>query len=82
MKNINEIGEEIINWIPFSPKQKEKRKKDIKIDYSGTFINVEYINCIMYMYSCGICIIDICNYVGLSDIEVNNIIDAYNDCLL
>ncbi len=58
--------------------KKEKKKK-----YSfDTVIDIDYINCIMYMYSYGTYINDISNYTGLHPDHVNVIIDAYNDCLI
>lgn len=45
-------------------------------------LDPDYINAIMFMYSVGIEIECICAYVGMSDREVNEVISAYNECLL
>lgn len=47
-----------------------------------TCLDPDYINAIMFMYSIGIEIVYICDYVGMSEREVNEVISAYNDCLL
>jgi len=47
-----------------------------------TCLDPEYINAIMFMYSVGIDIESICDYIGMSDCEVNEVISAYNECLL
>jgi hypothetical protein len=47
-----------------------------------TCLDLDYINAIMFMYSVGIEIECICDYIGMSDREVNEVISAYNECLL
>ena len=59
----------------------EPKEKHFKIDYISTFFHPDIIKCTMFMYSCGILIVDISNYVGLSVREVNVVIDAYVECL-
>lgn len=74
---------ELLKNIKSNSKEANTIKKKIKKEVYNfdTFIDIEYINCIIYMYSCGIYINDISNYTGLHPEQVNVIIDAYNDCL-
>lgn len=48
-----------------------------------TCVDPDYLNAVMFMYSVGIDIEYICDYMGgIDKSEVNEIIDAYNECLL
>ena len=69
-------------WDSLSVMEIEQKNKKKKKKYVfDTFVDIDYINCIMYMYSCGTYIRDISNYTGLHEDQINVVIDAYNDCL-
>ena len=79
-KTIFDIAQEVLNCLPPSDGKPKPKKKNTHIDIP-TFFEPEIMDCILFMYSCGTCITDISNYVGLSEREVNGVIDAYVYCL-
>ena len=76
-----DVVQDFLNSLPkgsiFDVKPK---KKNVHIN-SMTFFDIDLLNSVMFMYSYGIFISDISNYIGLSEREINGIIDAYVECL-